>query len=267
MSSLKRALAVLDLFTGERPAWTAEEIALHLDYSLPTVYRYARELSEMGLLRGESGAHFVLGPKIIELDYQLRIGDPLLNAARESMHRLAEGTGFDVVLVTVCGGHIVTVHQEFGTEGINASYGRGRRMPLFRGAMSKCLLAALPRPQLRKLYNQYAQQGWNAGDLPSWDTLLEQAKRIRHEGYAVTMGELDQDNVGLAVPLANSGHKVVAALGFIMSQRRFALIEIKRAVALLEGCVRDIQRHLSESAKQVSLMSVMEFSEAESVTE
>lgn len=247
MSSLKRALALLDLFTGDRPAWTAEAIAQHLGYSVPTVYRYLRELSEMGLLRGESGAHFVLGPKIIELDYQLRIGDPLLAAGRESIRRLAEATGCDLVLVTVCGGHIVTVHQEFGTEGINASYGRGRRMPLFRGAMSKCLLSALPRPQLRKLHAQQVEEG---GDAPPWDTLLAQTKRIRQDGYALTRGELDEDNVGLAVPLTSPGHKVVAALGFIMSSRRFELIEIKRAVAMLEACVAQIQRHLAASASQ-----------------
>lgn len=245
MSSLMRALAVLDLFTGERPAWTAEAIARELDYSVPTVYRYLRELSEVGLLRGETGANFVLGPKVIELDYQLRTGDPLISAGRDSMHRLAEATGCDVVLVTVCGDHVVTIHQEFGAEGIHASYGRGRRMPLFKGSMSKCLLAALPRAQLRKLHADQLAAPDPADPAPSWDELLAQTRRVRQQGYAMTQGELDQDNVGIAVPLTSAPHKVVAALGFIMSSQRFAMIEIKRAVAMLEGCVEEIKQRLA----------------------
>lgn len=244
MSSLTRALAVLDLFTGERQAWTAEAIAQALGYSVPTVYRYLRDLSEVGLLRDELGANFVLGPKIIELDYQIRIGDPLIGAGRESMRRLADATGCDVVLVTMCGGHIVTIHQEFGSEGISASYGRGRRMPVFKGAMSKCLLAALPKPQLRKLHaRQLAQDG--AAQTPEWDALVEQCRSVRQQGYAMSHGELDHANVGIAVPLTSPEHKLVATLGFIMSSQRVAMIELKRAVGLLQGCAEEIKGRLS----------------------
>ena len=248
MSSLKRALAVLDVFTSDRPAWTAEAIAQALGYSVPTVYRYLRELSEVGLLRGESGAHFVLGPRIIELDYQMRTADPLISVGRDSMRRLADATGCDVVLVTLFGEHIVTIHQEFGSEGVSASYGRGRRMPVFKGAMSKCLLAALSKPQLRKLHAQQsaqAQQGDAASSVPSWDELQAQTRQVRQQGYALTRGELDSDNVGIAVPLTSPAHNLVATLGFIMSSQRVELLEIKRAVALLQGCVEEIKARLA----------------------
>lgn len=256
MSSLMRALAVLDLFTAERPAWTAEAIAQALDYSVPTVYRYVRELTEVGLLRGESGAHYVLGPRIIELDYQIRTGDPLIAAGRDSMRRLADATGCGVVLVTIFGDHIVTIHQEFGSEHISASYGRGRRMPVFKGAMSKCLLAALPKPQLRKLH---AQQGEGVGEaaVPGWDDLVAQCRQVRQQGYAISQGELDRDNVGIAVPLTSPVHNVVAALGFIMSGQRMALIEVKRAVALLQGCVEEIKARLAAPAPRDYLASLV----------
>lgn len=259
MSSLMRALAVLDLFTADRPAWTAEAIAQALDYSVPTVYRYLRELSEVGLLRGESGANFVLGPKIIELDYEIRTGDPLISAGRDSMRRLADATGCDVVLVTIFGEHIVTIHQEFGSEHIAASYGRGRRMPVFKGAMSKCLLAALPKPQLRKLHARQAGQD-DAQDVPGWDDLVAQCRQVRQQGYAMSQGELDRDNVGIAVPLTSPAHNVVATLGFIMSGQRMALLEIKRAVALLQGCVEEIKARLAAPAPRDYLAPLVDAS-------
>ena len=40
MSTLKRALAILDLFSLATPVLTAEEIISKLSYSAPTGYRY-----------------------------------------------------------------------------------------------------------------------------------------------------------------------------------------------------------------------------------
>ncbi|MFP3700510.1 helix-turn-helix domain-containing protein, partial [Burkholderia sp. SIMBA_013] len=45
MSTLKRALAILDLFSLATPVLTAEEIISKLSYSAPTGYRYIRDLS------------------------------------------------------------------------------------------------------------------------------------------------------------------------------------------------------------------------------
>lgn len=237
MSSLNRMLAVLDLFSSDKRAWTAEDMAEKLGYTLATVYRYVRELSEAGLLRGDSGATFVLGPRVIELDYQLREGDPLIGAARSPMGKLAATTGCDVVLATEYAGHIVTIHHEIGAETIRASYSRGRRMPLFRGATSLGLLGALPRQRLRKLH----ETGEGA---PDWDTLLERIKKIRHDGYAVTMGELDPELVGIAIPLVSSEHRIVASLGFIMSKARYSMTDVGQSVSMLENCAQEILSQL-----------------------
>ncbi|MET3372230.1 DNA-binding IclR family transcriptional regulator [Variovorax boronicumulans] len=239
MSSLNRMLAILDLFVGDRRAWTAEGIAEALGYTQATVYRYVRELGDAGLLRGDSGATFVLGPRIIELDYQLRTGDPLIGAARSAMGRLAAATGCDVVLATEYAGHIVTIHHELGAEPISASYSRGRRMPVFRGATSLGLLSALPRQRLRKLHEM-------AQDAPPWDGLLELIKKIRRDGYALTIGELDPDLVGIAVALTSPAHKVVASLGFIMSTQRHSLVDVAQSVARLQACAQEILAGLGQ---------------------
>jgi DNA-binding IclR family transcriptional regulator len=226
-------LAVLDLFTAESPSWTAEGISEKLSYSLPTGYRYVRELCDAGLLRRDSGGTYVLGPRIIELDHQIRTGDPLLVAARDTMRQLAETTGFDVVIGTLYSERIVTVHHELGAENIGASYGRGRRMPLFQGALSKVILAAIPRAQLRRLHERHGDAARDTDFAKDWDTLLANVKRIRGDGFAMTRSELDAGLVGLAVPLISPTRRVIASLGFVMSTKRFATLDLERSVAML----------------------------------
>lgn len=242
MSSLSRMLAVLDLFTPQAPAWTAEAIAKQLDYALPTAYRYLRELSAAGLLRSDSDASFVLGSRIVEWDYQIRNGDPLIVAARGPLEGLAARTGCDVVLGSMQGDRIITIHHEFGAEVIGASYGRGRRLPLFRGALSLCIVATLPRARLRKLREPL--------DTPSWDALLARVIQVRRDGHAISHGELDPGLVGVSVPLETTPHKIPASLGLIMRAQRYGLLDSERAIQLLTDCAKTITARLAVVAAQ-----------------
>lgn len=233
MTSLTRMLAILDLFDEGASMWTADAIASRLGYSLPTGYRYVRELHEAGLLRRAVGGTYVLGPRVIELDYRIRVGDPLLIACQRRMRALADETGCDVVLGTLYGERIVTIHQEQGTEGVSASYGRGRRLPLYRGMLSKAMLSALPRAQLRKLYRNSAEEAQASALSQDWDCMLVELKAIRAAGFSVSHGELDPGQTGIAVPLTSEAHRLTAALGFIMSHKRFATSDQGRLVELL----------------------------------
>lgn len=231
MSSLSRMLAVLDLITAETPACTVEAVAQKLDCSLPTAYRYVRELAAAGLLRRGSGGTYWLGTRAIELDYQIRITDPLLLAGTAPMRALADETGCDVVLGNVYGDHIITVHQEHGGEGISATYGRGRRMPLFRGMLSKMLLASIPRAQLRRIHAAHRDEA--EAFAADWETLLANLKAIRSAGYCVSHGELDPGLVGVAVPLVSREHETIAALGLILTRQRYVTSDASRMLALL----------------------------------
>jgi len=247
MTSLTRMLAVLDLFTEATPSWTAEAINQACGYSSPTGYRYVRELTEAGLLRSAAGATYVLGPRIIELDYQVRVGDPLLQAGRDSMRQLAATTGCDVVMATIYGDRIITIHHEVGSETTGVSYGRGRRMPLFRGALSKLIVASLARARQRGLYEQHAEEGIGTSFAPSWDALLANAKTIRREGFTVSRGELDAGLVAIGVPLASVGARLVGSLGFVMSAKRYAMVDEARTAAMLREAGQQVEQRIERS--------------------
>ncbi len=239
MSSLKRMLAILDLFSEEAPVWTAENLIDRLGYSRPTGYRYMRELCAAGLLRRSTGGLYVLGTRVIELDYQIRVTDPALIAGRRVMRELEQETGCDVMLASLVDDHVVTIHQEHGAEGVSASYGRGRRLPLFRGTMSKTILAWLPRARLRRLYDMDPKAASKAGFARDWDELLDRLKGIRAAGYSVTRGELDPGLVGTSVPVLVDRGQPPGSLGLVMSRQRFSLADEARLVArLVEAAAR-----------------------------
>ena len=117
---------MLGLFTEQHPTWSADAINEALGFSRPTGYRYVRELVSSGLVARIAPGTYALGPRIIELDFQIRLSDPLLKAGLPVIQELVESTGCEVNLIGLYGDHIVTTHQQPGIERLPLSFGRGR---------------------------------------------------------------------------------------------------------------------------------------------
>jgi DNA-binding IclR family transcriptional regulator len=75
-TSLSKMLAVLELFDEGHASWTADAICERLNLSASSGYRYIRELTSVGLLNRLTGGIYVLGPRVIELEYVMRVSAP-----------------------------------------------------------------------------------------------------------------------------------------------------------------------------------------------
>jgi DNA-binding IclR family transcriptional regulator len=248
MSSLRRMLDCLDLFTPEQPTQTAEEIAATLGCSTATAYRYLAELCRAGLI-ARVGRAYTLGGRIIELDYVIRAGDPVLQAALPVMRELRGRTGCDVLLTEMVGGRILASHHERGTDTATVSFGRGRPMPLFRGAGSKVILAALPTPRLRTLHAAQAGDIATASLGESWAEFRSMLAGIRRAGYAISLGELDPQNVGIAAPVARADGAPPSSLVLVLSRERWTIADkplvaelVKTAASRIAAAVAVAQR-------------------------
>lgn len=236
MSSVKKVFAILDLFSIERPTLTADEIIAILECSRPQGYRYIRDLCEAGFLVRFSG-EYRLGARAIELDYIVRESDPLLRAAEPTMRQVRQQSGCDILLLSMVGDRIITIHHERGTDPTTVTYSRGRLMPLFRGAGSKVIMASLPAAKQKQLFEKY-----NALEEPSvlgnsWEEVRGSLKDIRRAGYSVSVGELDPENVGISAPIAYDAPAAHAGIVMVLSATRYlttdksVIIQMARAAA------------------------------------
>jgi DNA-binding IclR family transcriptional regulator len=242
MSSLSRMLAILDLFTEAAPTLSADDIIARLGYSRPTGYRYVRELVAAGLLVRAAGG-YSLGPRIIELDWHIRRFDPVLAVSRPIVHDLAARSGCNVTQMSMYGERIVTIHHEPGAEPLEINFGRGRPMPLFRGAPSRAILAFLPRARLKRLYERYRDEAPPEVRRLGFEGFAQKMQEVRRAGYAVSHGELDADKVGVAAPL-RIGQQVCASLCLIMTTVRYSTANQKLLAEMVMDSARRISRAL-----------------------
>jgi DNA-binding IclR family transcriptional regulator len=216
MSSPARVLAILALFTRDRPVWHTDDLNETLGYSRATGYRYVKDLVEGGFLQKVSAGRYALGARIVELDYHLRHSDPVLLAAVPVMDALAARTKLDVVLTSMFGNSdVVDTHRSSPGSSLHLEYGRGRPRPLFFGAAPKILLANLARPAMLKVYETHTAEIAQAGLGRDWTEFRTGMAALRTRGFYLSVGEMDAGVSAAAMPLRNIDGEVVAALALV----------------------------------------------------
>lgn len=247
MSTADKLLAVLPLFTSERPEWTVEAAAEALEVSGSTAYRYFNSLYRAGLLDPISGGRYILGPAVIAYDRQLRLRDPLLQVARPVMTRLVRRNGGDGVAL-LCRRfrqQVMCVHQAFEHKPAHAvSYERGRPMGLFRGSASLVILANLPSRTLQALWRDEAAEIAKTGLGESWDEFRASLRKIRAADVWITHGQLDRGMIGVAAPIWQPDRQIIGSIGIAVPEASSSPEETAGTAALVQAAAREIDAGL-----------------------
>jgi DNA-binding IclR family transcriptional regulator len=237
-NSADRILAILNVFKEARLEWTPDELMAELGYSRPTIYRYLKSLKEAGLLTSTPDSRYTLGPRVVELDFLLRKSDPLIIKGGAWLEELVARYPCSALIVRWYGNKLLCVASECSTPDPLSSYPRGRPMPLARGAISRAIMAFLPRKQLESMVTDNLHELADIGLGRSVQQVMENMRQIRKNGVAAAYGEVTPGVVGVAAPVMNAGNIPVAAVcitiaGCEIDDDRFAAIknDIRTAAA------------------------------------
>lgn len=214
-----RILAILDLFTEERPDWLPEEMMAALGYSRPTLYRYIKTLKDAGYLVPVPQGGFALGPRVTELDFLMRRGDPLLREGAEALDRIAGRFRGTALLVRWYGRKLLCVASVVSTDEPLTSYSRGRPMSLGRGAISRAIVAFLPARVQRDLIEEHLAEFVVAGVGSNRDEILGELRAVRRAGVATARGEVTPGVVGVAAPILAGERAPLGALALTSDAR------------------------------------------------
>ncbi|WP_395448929.1 IclR family transcriptional regulator [Aminobacter sp. UC22_36] len=242
MNSHEKMLGLLDLFDGEESVVTVtiDEMHERLGYTRSTLYRYLKTLTDAGLLTSLPSVGYMLGPRIVELDYKIRTGDVLIRAARPVMEELAAQFRGIALLCRRYRFDVLCVHQESGTDAIHSGYERGRRRSLLHGAASLSILAYLPDHQLRKFHSTAASQFAEAG----FGNTLKEAKVIlreqRQRGWVSTTGDVTPGVTGIASPVFDGRSEILGSLSLTLPNGQVqarSLNDVAERVAFCAGVI------------------------------
>lgn len=215
--SLERGLAILSLFTPDRPALGISELAGTLGLTRSTTHRYVATLARLGYLDQDAATRkYRLGSRVLDLGFSMLGSMELREIAGPYLRRLTDATGYTSNLAIRDDTDVILIDRVRGRPGryhhLEFTLHVGSRLPAYCSATGKALLAFLPRPDLEHLLDRVdlIQRGPNT--LAGTGALLAELDQVRRTGIAVNDEELERALRSVAAPVRSRSGEVVAAV-------------------------------------------------------
>ena len=233
--------------------WSTMDIIETLGASRSTGYRYIKTLNAAGLLSAVGNGFYTLGPRIIELDLQIRSTDPLLKAAAGLLEELVSATGHSALLCTLFQNSVLCIGERLAPLSPERLFKRGQRRPLFRGAISRVILAYLPNHRLRTIYARRQSEIIEAGLGATWEEFRLGLARIRSDGYVKSIGEFNPGIVGLAAPIFNGTQDILGSIGIACSTEELKDTDLNRTVISVKRAAREVTQRMEAETSLLGL--------------
>ena len=209
-SSLRRALALLDAFSGERRELSVRQLAERSGVTRSTAHRLAKELVEWGGLERTPGG-LRLGVKLFELGAMAPSPTSLREAAVPYLHTLHEVTQLTANLAVREGSEIVYL-EKISTRQLRVPHTRlGGRGTLHATALGKAILAFTEddvdldalAPTMTRL---------TAHTITDPAALARELGRVRSQRVAYDVEESKEGLFCVAAPITSGSGPVLGAL-------------------------------------------------------
>ncbi|UCE31663.1 MAG: helix-turn-helix domain-containing protein [Burkholderiales bacterium] len=213
VQSLAKGLAVIEAFTGERPALTLSEAARITGISRAAARRLLHTLVELGYA-GFDGKRFSLRPKVLDLGFAFLHSQGVWHTAQPFMVELVEQVRESCSAAVLDGTDIVYVARvPVQARIMSISLGLGSRLPAHATSMGRVLLAALTDAELDALLARLGPlERYTEHTVTDPGRLRERIAAVRRDGYAISDQELELGLRSVAVPVRGAEGRVVAAL-------------------------------------------------------
>lgn len=221
--SLDKVVEILDCFSNEQPELGVTEIANKLEMYKSTIFRILKNMERNGLIsQNQHNLKYRLGFKLLELGNIVLTGLQIRHIALPKMQELNNATRETITLNVVENNMRVCIEKLDSPEPVrNFDQSVGGRNPLYLGAAGKVLFAYLPDQQIELILSQKKREKTILGYEVSAETLREQIKQIRQQGFASFSNERSKGAASVAAPICNHEGEVVAGISLSGPEYRF----------------------------------------------
>jgi IclR family acetate operon transcriptional repressor len=244
-----RAIALLRAFTDQRPEWGLAELARAVALNKTTVYRLLTALESEGMVvRIPKNDAYRLGPSAIVLGSVALRSNDLRSASRAELESLAQTTRETATLEVLSDGEVLVLDEVAGGHLLGVSSSIGTTWAVHATSTGKMLMAHLPEADLEPML-QGTLTHFTDKTLTAPKELRQAFERIREQGFAVAVEELEEGFVDISAPVRNHDGRVVAVIGISGPVTRLTHARVPGVAALLMEAAHRISQRLGYTAR------------------
>lgn len=201
IEAVDKALRLLWLLQ-DRPRLTVSEAAAELGTARSTAHRLLSTLGEHGFVAQEPTTRaYHPGRALLEIGLGAVRGLDVRRVARPELELLVERVGETVQLVTLQGSRTLVVDSVECAETLRVSGRTGGSRPPHTVSAGKVLLAALDPEDVRALLGPEPLERLTEHTIDTYPALGRELDRVRKQGYATNVGEMETAVTAVAVPI------------------------------------------------------------------
>lgn len=222
VQSFARGLAVIRAFDAEHPVLTLTEVARRAEIPPAAARRFLRTLEALGYVRSD-GRTFTLTPRVLELGFSYLSALSLPELMQPHLEALSRTLGESVSAAVLAGTDIVYIARVPTRRIMSVGITIGTRFPAFATSMGRVLLADLPPAGLAEVLTLAEPSALTERTVTDAAALAAEIARVRHQGWAIVDGELEEGLRSLAVPVRGKDGRAAAALNVSTASRTVSL--------------------------------------------
>lgn len=222
VSSLERALDLLEVFSDKEAALTGSELAERLNTRAGTIYPTLKTLEEYGYLQRDEGKRYHLGFKFLEKGKIILDQLDLREVAEPHLRRLAEESQANAHLAVLYNGQVMYLDREEGYPTTTIRDIVGRSAPAYCTALGKVLLANLDESILGSFLQAQELRPLTPNTITDHAELEEELQKTRARGYAIDREEFHEGVVCIAAPARDYQGRVTSAISISFPRSRFS---------------------------------------------
>lgn len=245
--SLARAVGLLHA-VADRPAGSsASELARVACLPRSTVTRTLRTLADSGLVEeAPEGAGWVLGHELVRL---ARGADPhrrLVDGSRLPLARLRDRSGESALLAVPYGRPGMEILLQLDSDRhVGVADWVGSDVPLHASSAGKLVLAQLDEAELAAWLDANPLASFTERTVTDPETLRAELARVRRQGWAELVDELEDGLTSISVPVLSPGGSLVGIVGVSGPTFRLPRGRRRELVPEVQATAAEIERSLA----------------------
>jgi len=241
VQSLERGLAVLQVFSRERPSVSLSEAAELTGLTRATARRILLTLERLGYVRAE-GRQFRPTPRVLAIGYAYLSSLDLWQAAHPFMAELADLTQESCSASQLDGNEVVYVARVPSSRVMSVNLNVGARVPAYPTSMGRVLLGGLGPAALDRYFAEVEPRPLTPNTVTDEARLRQIVAECHTQGWSLVDEELEAGLRSIAAPIHDHSGRILAALTICGHAGRVTPAQLRD----------EFLPHLLEAAKQIS---------------
>jgi IclR family transcriptional regulator, KDG regulon repressor len=244
VQAVGRALSLLQNVAESNHPVSIGELVEKSNMNRTTVWRLIGTLENFGFVeRDPVTKGYQLGYAANRLAAQATNYSSLIRRARRTMERLRDETQETVLLSVPKHYGTLTVDQIDPEHSIRVVDYVNVYLPLHSTSNGKLLLSTFPSDEL-DIFLQQPLEKITPFTITSREALIEDVERIRKQGVATSVGELDESENGISAPILDQRNNLVAFLSVCGPSFRFTQERMEAITDLVIRSAQEIGTYL-----------------------